>query len=51
MMDSDVQKAYDYLVPADQLVVDAMIVTLYQKDMRIRELAEDVLKHMEGDGA
>ena len=42
MSDAEVKKAYEYLVPTDKLVVDAMIVALYQKDMKIRELVESI---------
>ncbi len=43
-MDREVQKAYDLLVPGDQLVVDAMIATLVKKDREIAELIESVRK-------
>ncbi len=46
-MDKDVSKAYDELVPQDQLVIDAMIVTLYKKDQEIRNLVAGLLRRVE----
>ena len=46
-MDSIVIRAYDDLVPADQLVVDAMIVTLTKKDKQIKELVADIHKWLD----
>jgi len=37
-MDENIRKAYEKLVPADQLVIDAMIVALSTKDTQIRNL-------------
>jgi hypothetical protein len=39
-MDENVRKAYDKLVPVDQLVIDAMIVALSTKDIQIRGLVK-----------
>lgn len=47
MMNAEAIKAYDSLVPADQLVIDAMIVTLYKKDKQIRELVSEICKDLE----
>ncbi len=41
MMDQ-VVKAYDMLVPKDQLVVDAMIIALYEKEVEIRKMATGI---------
>lgn len=45
-MDDEVRKAYDHLVPADQLVIDAMIVALYKKDKQIAECVRAVNEMM-----
>ena len=45
-MDADIKSAYESLVPADQLVVDAMIVTLYKKDKQIRDVTSEVIKYI-----
>ena len=45
-MNSDIQKAYESLVPADQLVIDAMIVSLYKKDKQILDLVTEVQKFL-----
>lgn len=47
-MKKEVQEAYDRLVPGDQLVVDAMIITLYQKDKQIRDCVKEVQKFLDG---
>jgi hypothetical protein len=46
-MDQKVVAAYDSLVPADQLIIDAMISTLYAKDLEIRKMAVGVKEMME----
>jgi len=46
-MDSKVHQAYKSLAPADQLVVDAMIVALYQKDKQIRDLVKHVTARLD----
>lgn len=45
-MDNDIQTAYESLVPADQLVIDAMIVSLYKKDKQIRDMTTEVMKFL-----
>ena len=32
-----IQDAYEFLTPADQLVIDAMIVTLHTKDIKLNK--------------
>lgn len=49
-VNKDIQKAYDALVPADQLVVDAMIVALYQKDKELRNVTQEVMKLLDQKG-
>ena len=46
-MDAEVAKAYDDLVPADQLVVDAMIIVLTKKDREIQELVASILRQLD----
>lgn len=46
-MDKTVAKAYDALVPADQLVVDAVIATLYTKDRQITDLVKHISKELD----
>jgi len=46
-MDERVREGYDLLVPADQLVIDAMIGTLLQKDRTISDLVADVHKRLD----
>jgi len=46
-VDKEIIKAYDSLVPADQLVIDAMIVALYKKDKQIRDLVSHVHKKLD----
>ena len=43
-MNSEVGKAYELLEPKDQLVVDAMIIALYQNDQENRKLWEEAMK-------
>ncbi len=47
-MEHKLQQAYESLVPGDQLVIDAMIVTLVKKDKQIRDLVQAVHKELEG---
>ena len=44
-------KAYDSLVPTDQLIIDSMIIALQQKDKRIRELCDHILVRMDTKGS
>ena len=39
-MNDEVQKAYDYLTPADQLIIDSLITALFARDMQIRNLVK-----------
>lgn len=41
-MNKEIQKAYDTLVPSDQLVIDALILMLVAKDNRIQETLQQV---------
>ena len=46
-MEDNVGKAYESLVPKDQLVIDAMIIALYQKDLEIRKLYKGVMEQLD----
>lgn len=48
-MDAEVLKSYEYLTPADRLVIDAMIISLYKKDVNIRHLVKEVMDSLEKD--
>lgn len=48
-MDKKILIAYELLVPTDQLVVDAIIVTLAKKDKQISDLVYHVDKTLEKD--
>jgi hypothetical protein len=41
-MNNDVRLAYEALVPRDQIVVDAMIISLYEKDAQLRKVLVEV---------
>jgi hypothetical protein len=41
-VNKEIQKAYDTLVPADQLVVDALILMLVANDNKIKETLQQV---------
>jgi hypothetical protein len=43
-MNKDVLAAYEKLVLADQLVIDAMIVALYKKDCEISRMAVHIME-------
>ena len=43
-MEKELQKAYDYLTPKDQLIVNAMIIALYEKDQQIRNCTIEINK-------
>ena len=43
-MEDKCRQAYDSLVPADRLVIDAMIFTLANKDRELQKFATDVMK-------
>jgi hypothetical protein len=45
-MDTRTIKAYDELVPAEQLVVDAMIHALYSKEIKLRNVVKEVEKYL-----
>ena len=45
-MNEEILKAYKSLVPADQLVIDAMIVALFKKDKQIRDVTSEVHKYL-----
>lgn len=47
-MDAEVLKAYDSLVPADQLVIVAVIISLSKKDKEIHNLATAVSEGLGG---
>lgn len=49
-MNAQVLQAYEALVPADQLVIDAAIITLYKKDVEIRKLVQDVMARQKAQG-
>lgn len=40
-MDKKILTAYRKLVPKDQLIINAMIISLYQKDKQISALVEE----------
>ena len=46
-MNKTVTKAYELLVPNDQLVIDAMIASLVQKDKQIRDLVAHISKQLD----
>ena len=46
MMDINVRKANKMLVPKDQLVIDAMIIALYEKDKQLRDVLKEVEKRL-----
>jgi len=46
-MNTAVIEAYDQLVPSDQLIIDAMVVALFQKDKQITEMAREVMKMLD----
>jgi len=48
-MSPQIRKAYESLVPADQLIVDAVIITMAKKDREIRDLVTEVHKFLNGD--
>lgn len=41
-MNPEVLKAYESLVPNDQLIIDAIIASLYRKDKQIRDLVKHI---------
>lgn len=41
-MESQVLTAYEYLIPADQILIDAMIIALYKKDKELRKLVKAI---------
>lgn len=41
-MDKKILEAYEYLVPVDQLVIDAMVISLFKKDKQIGELVKEL---------
>ena len=43
-MDPSIKFAYDWLTPADQLVVDAVIITIYNARVEAAKLAEAAAK-------
>ena len=46
-MEYKLQQAYESLVPRDQLIIDAMIVTLAKKDRQIRDLVQVAHEQLE----
>ena len=46
-MDKRVLQAYEMLVPADQLVVDAMIASLFKKDEQIGDMVKELHKRLD----
>ena len=43
-MNKDILAAYEYLVPTDQLIIDSMIIALYNKDKKIKQLTDHILQ-------
>lgn len=43
-MDKQVIRAYDKLVPADQLIIDAMIAALSVKDREVSSLTKELIR-------
>ena len=50
-MNSDVQQAYDWLTPADQLVVDSVIITIYAARKESNDLARAISDRLSDDAA
>jgi len=48
-MDSRIKEAYDQLVPIDQLVVDGVIMALFQKDKQITDMGREVMRMLEDE--
>ncbi len=46
-MKAKLLRAYKDLVPNDQLIVDAMVVALSQKDKQIRDLVQHVTQELD----
>ena len=46
-MDDVVLKAYEYLIPADQCVIDTLIMILYNKERSVQEITKEVNKILE----
>ena len=46
-MNKDILEAYEHLVPADQLIVYAMIVALYTKDQKNKALTDHILQGLQ----
>ena len=42
-MDDKIKVSYEALVPKDQIVIDAMILTLFEKDRRYSRMVEDIM--------
>jgi len=48
-MDNRVLEAYKYLVPVDQILIDTIILALYDKDRQISDMAREILKSVSDD--
>ena len=46
-MDAKVLRAYEYLMPADQRVINALIMSLYKKEKEKIDLARGYFKELE----
>ena len=47
-MHVNILKAYEYLTPKDQIVVDAVIISLYEKDIKMSKMAHEVVERLGG---
>ena len=41
-MHKNIIKTYEQLIPADQTVIDLVVIALAQKDKQIKELTQDI---------
>ena len=48
-MDALLLIAYDKLAPADQLIIDAMVITLVKKDKQISDLVAHVHAELDAE--
>lgn len=47
MVDNNILRAYEYLVPKDRLIIDAMVIALYEKEKKKESIVTDILKEKE----
>ena len=45
-MDHNVTRAYETLTPKDRIIVDTMILSLYEKDIEGAKLAKDYMSQL-----